>query len=597
MKAVKPHQLMHRSTVLGAAALMVLGLGLRAAASDQGYNPQPYGQGNQGDQFNQGNEQAQARDLPLERQVAAALRQAGYGAQGEIMILAAGNQVTLLGTVPSQNLKSGAEDIVKGVARGKSVDNRLHVAAPGAPARQLNDTQLESKITSNLSDDLRRDVRVSVQNGTATLQGHVNDWNEMADAIDAAFSAGAGRVNSQFVVGAGMATAQADGAAPSYGYAPGQQGFAGQQGYAGRPGAMAGAGMASMADLRLAQQVAGQLRQQLPPGQNVQLIQPQSIYVSVNQGRVTLQGYVQNPGERQQAEQIVRSIRGVRNVRNDLTLLSTPRAGAPGAPAEQGGYPPSPGYGQAPQGYGGQSQYGQGGQMGVSQGGMAASDIDLAGQVVQQLRQRLTGIQNVQVMRPGTIYVMAANGNVILNGSAMNPGVRQQAAQIARATPGARNVTDRLRVMRFAPGTYPSYGYVPGQGAPTQYIAEGGRPTSSQADIALAQEVGLRLREQLPSFYNVQIATPGTIYVKVDNGRVTLDGFVANVEVKQTAEQIAKSVRGVQSVGNSLSIVGINQTLDYTPLNEDHSAWESQLYDDQPSDDRSAADQPDNGMN
>ncbi len=622
MKAMKQHQLMRMYAVLTVAAVMVLGLGLMAAASDRNNNQGQYGQPGQNQNYDRGDQydrsssaQSQTRNLPLERQIAGALRQAGYGTQGEIMILATGNQVTLLGTVPSSGQKSGAEDIVKGVARGLSVKNRLHVASQ---AGQMNDTQLQSKINDRLSDDLKRSVQVSVQNGTATLQGNVNDWSQVADAIDAAFSAGASRVNSQFTVG--TATAQAPGAAPSYGYIPGQQGyagqqgFAGQQGYAGQPGTMGAAGQASSSDLRLAQQVASQLRQQLPPGQNVQLIQPQSIYVSVSQGTVMLHGYVQSNSQKQQAQQIVRSIRGVQNVRNDLTILSTAAAGGQmggqqgfGGQAQYGqggqqGFGGQSQYGQggfydantpgqmggAPQGFGGQSPYNQGGsyqpqgyipgqssQMGGRQAGTMASDMALARQVIQQLRQQLTNVQTIQMMRPGTIYVMASSGNVMLHGFITNANIKQQADQIAKAVPGVQNVTDRLRVIGGA-GAYPSYGYVPGQGAQTQYIAQSGQMASS--DMAIAQQVAQKLRQQLPGIQNVQIETPGTIYVKVANGTVTLDGFVTNNDAKRNAEQIAKSISGVQNVKNSLNIVGTSETLGYMPADEDQAMNQNQQF-------------------
>ncbi len=306
---------------------------------------------------------------------------------------------------------------------------------------------------------------------------------------------------------------------------------------------MGGPTQASSSDLRLARQVANQLRQQLPPGQNVQLVQPQSIYVTVQRGTVILHGYVQNSSQKQQAQQIAQSIQGVQNVRNDLTILSTQGAagqgyggttgpygttsGAPGyggtssgqgyggtttAPGSGGtsgqsmggtsnqsgsyqpqGYIPSqsnqsqPGmssqdqYGQSStqQGFGGttdQSQYGPEQQHGRQQSVRAErhdgctasrderSDMALARTVVQQLRQQLTGIQNIQLMRPGTIYVMAVQGNVMLHGFITNPNVKQQADQIANAVPGVRNVTDTLRVIGGAAGGYPSYGYIPGQG-------------------------------------------------------------------------------------------------------------------------------------
>src|SRR4030042_2771088 len=74
-------------------------------------------------------------------------------------------------------------------------------------------------------------------------------------------------------------------------------------------------------DMRRARQVAQQLQQELSAEQNVQVIEPQSIYVMVKQGMVMLHGYVQDNNRKRQAEQVARSIRGVRNVQNDLRIL------------------------------------------------------------------------------------------------------------------------------------------------------------------------------------------------------------------------------------------------------------------------------------
>jgi hypothetical protein len=60
------------------------------------------------------------------------------------------------------------------------------------------------------------------------------------------------------------------------------------------------------------------------------------------------------------------------------------------------------------------SQSGQSSQMGGGQGGAAASRADtaLAQKVVQQLKQQLPSIQNIQAMRPGTIFVIINKGTV-----------------------------------------------------------------------------------------------------------------------------------------------------------------------------------------
>jgi osmotically-inducible protein OsmY len=645
----------------------MLSPGFATAAYDQSNQPQYQ---DQSQSYNTAGSQnpGQFRNMRLEQQIAGQLRQQGYGTQGEIMILATGNRVILLGTVPDQRTKNGAENIAKQTSSGARVDNRLHV---NAQAKRLPDAELEKDTYDNLGGDLSQSVQVRAQNGMVALQGQLDNWNQVADAIDAAFKAGASQVNSQFsVAGAGaMAQGGAGGYSPPSGYAPSQQAYppSGAPGFQGQaaPGAMGGQTymggptQATSTDVRLARQVASQLRQQLPPGQNVQLVQPQSIYVTVQRGTVILHGYVQNSSQKQQAQQIAQSIQGVQNVRNDLAILGTQGApsqgyggttgqyGTPSGAPGSGGTTTAPGPGGTsgqsmggasnqsgsyqPQGYipsqsnqsqpgmssqdqygqssmqpssGGttdQSQYGPSSTMGGQQMPMSASDMALAQRVVQQLKQQLAGIQNIQLMRPGTIYVMAVQGNVMLHGTITNPNVKQQADQIANAVPGVRNVTDTLRVIGAAAGGYPSYGYIPGQGQTTpsqgnagqgtsnqnqgtsnqsqnmqRFIADTGQMATSQSDMALAQQVAQRLRQQLSGIQNVQIARPGTIYVIVNKGTVTLDGFVPDSNSKMQAEQIAKSISGVTNVKNSLNIGGAatggNAPLGYMPPNENQFA-------------------------
>ena len=116
-----------------------------------------------------------------------------------------------------------------------------------------------------------------------------------------------------------------------------------------------------------------------------------------------------------------------------------------------------------------------------------------------------------------------------------------------------------------------------------RFIAESGQTAASQSDMALAQQVAQKLRQQLSGVQNVQVVQPGTIYVIVSKGTVTLDGFVPSSDAKQKAEQIAKSVTGIQNVKNSLNIGGAaggNQALGYMPADEDEFA--GQQYGNQP---------------
>ena len=137
MRMFRQHKSILTYAVLAIAVACVVGLTpLQAREQDQ-YQDQS--QADQSYQQQSTTSQGQGRDMQLERQIANALRQQGYGAQGEIMILATGDQVILLGSVPSQNQKDGAEQAAEQIASGRSIDNRLHVAGQ---ARRMSDTQL-----------------------------------------------------------------------------------------------------------------------------------------------------------------------------------------------------------------------------------------------------------------------------------------------------------------------------------------------------------------------------------------------------------------------------------------------------------------------
>ena len=539
--------------VLAIAVAMVFGAGVASAAYDQGDQDQgqqyqnqqqdQYPGADQGDQ----SQQYQGRNLQLERQIARQLRNQGFGEQGEIMILATGDRVILLGNVPDRDSKNGAEQAAKQVSGVQRVDNRLHAVSQ---PRQMSDSQLQRDTYRRLPDRLAQNVKVQAQNGTVTLQGNLDNWKDAADAIDAAFASGAQQVNSQIMVGAatagagryGATSGAAGGYAPSYGYAPGTRG---QQ--------MGGRGQASGSDLRLAQQVAQQLRQELPPEQNIEVVRPMSIYVTVKNGTATLHGYVQDNNQKQQAEQIARSVRGVRRVTNDLAILS--------------------GAGSA-----GQGQYGQGGAGTMGTQGMAGtrgsmSDRRLAQQIQQQLQNQFPD---------ASINVTASQGTVMLQGTVSDLSQKQQAEQIAQSIPGVQNVQNNLTVAGQGGGYFPPQGYVPGQGSQMQQGTGGmggqygGQPGAmgarqaamSAADMALAQQIAQKLHQQLSGIQNIQVERSDTIYVMATRGTVMLHGFVANQNLKQQATTIARAIPGVRNVENTLNIssaAGVSPSYGYIP--------------------------------
>jgi len=207
----------------------------------------------------------------------------------------------------------------------------------------------------------------------------------------------------------------------------------------------------SAADRRLTQNVQQEIQDQFPDA---------NINVTASQGTVTLRGTVRNNSERQEIEDIVQSIRGVQDVQNNLRVGSYQPQGYVSGVQEDRSDQDQYGQNAGPQGYGGRAGQDQSrGQMGGQQAAGGASDQALSRQIVQRLRQQLPDIQNVDVMRPGTIYVMVVQGTVMLHGFVQDVNLSQQATQIARDIPGVQNVTSTLSV---GSGTgYPAFGYVP----------------------------------------------------------------------------------------------------------------------------------------
>jgi osmotically-inducible protein OsmY len=343
------------------------------------------------------------------------------------------------------------------------------------------------------------------------------------------------------------------------------QGQYGQGGAGMGAQGMAGAQM-SPSDRRRAQQIQQQLQDQFPDA---------NINVTASQGTVTLWGTVSDNTQKQQAEQVAQSFSGVQNVQNNLTV-GQQGFGATGR--QSGSYPPQgyiPGqqgtsdqYSQGTSrdqmgsqpGFGGtsdQSQFGRGAQ----QGATSASDLALARQVAQKLQQQLSGIRVVQVMRPGTIYVMATQGTITLHGFVQDGNIKQQAGAIARNIRGVRNVENTLNIS--AAGSFtPSYGYLPGQDQPTQQGTRGREPYtqtgvalkaygSNSDDISKATKIGQTLRRQLPN---------ADITVIVSGNRATLWGTVPNAQDKQQAQQIASSVSGIRDIQNNLTVSGRGAT-------------------------------------
>ncbi|MEN6337894.1 MAG: BON domain-containing protein, partial [Phycisphaerales bacterium] len=350
---------------------------------------------------------SQGRNQQIERQVANELRQQGFGQNGQIMVLAIGDRVILLGTVPDQQQKDQIDQAANQVSGVQQVDNRLHVST--GSARQ-NDSQLRRQIEQQLRNQTAagQNVQVQVRNGRVTLNGQVDNWQEVADVLDTAFASGARNVTSQLNASQGQsAMSQSD---RGYQSGMGQDQWQGQQ----------GAGQSSQTNRgyqsRMGQQDMGQSSQ-------------------TDRGYYPPYGYTPGQGDQSQWQD-------------------------------------QSGYGQQRQGRMGQGrqQWEQQSGTGMQQQGgqqMSASDLALAQRVAMQLQQQLGTAKTVHVMDPRAIYIHVSQGTVKLHGAVQDNSQRQQAEQIARSVRGVQNVQNQLRIAG-QDEEYQTFGYVPGQSSQSQ---------------------------------------------------------------------------------------------------------------------------------
>jgi len=194
----------NRSFMLASTALttvlLVVAAGLAGNAGQNQQNPQQFNDQTSQQQGSPAGAQAD-RNQHLERQVAGRLRDQGLGRRGQLLVLAVGNRVILLGAVPDQDEKQQAEQISQQVSGVGQVDNRIVVFSQ---SRRKSDAQLQRDIQQQLSrlpNGTDQNIRVQARNGRITLRGQVNDWPSMADAIHAAFNAGASYIVSQITTG------------------------------------------------------------------------------------------------------------------------------------------------------------------------------------------------------------------------------------------------------------------------------------------------------------------------------------------------------------------------------------------------------------
>ena len=402
-----------------ATVILIVGAG---AAGDYGQNQQQYGDrssqqqgfqsssqmGSQGqDQYGSQTSQQQGyssgsrtgpragmqgnRNQQLERQVASQLRDQGLGQQGQILVLAIGNRVILLGQVPDQNQKQQADQITRQASGVGQVDNRLVVLSEATRKSGTQLTQDIQRQLSRLPGDAGQNIQVQSRNGRIILRGQVDNWLAMADAIQAAFTAGAPYVVSQITT-------------------TGQGQYAGRFGYQRGYGAEAG-------------EQYGQYGYQPPEEREYGQGYEQDRYQGQQYGRgMGARDRWRQTGEdrrqEQQAEQIAKSVSGLQTVQNDLTV------GASGTAFPPLGYIPE--------------QAGAAGQQDTG----SAGDI----RCTQMLKQNLTS-QNLKDAA-GNIFVTCHNGQMALYGNVKTDDEKDQIGRVAKQVQGIKNVDNSLTVRK-----------------------------------------------------------------------------------------------------------------------------------------------------
>jgi len=110
----------------------------------------------------------------------------------EINVDTTGGVVTLFGMVPTQESKSAAQEIAKGVSGVKQVENKLEVVAAKQQDKvQARDEDVLANVKQALKDGGNQDnatIGVEVSNGVVRLTGTVPTWERSLSAVFSARS-------------------------------------------------------------------------------------------------------------------------------------------------------------------------------------------------------------------------------------------------------------------------------------------------------------------------------------------------------------------------------------------------------------------------
>lgn len=155
---------------------------LSGCANNQASNPSNYGQRSN---------DVEAIDSTIENQAERAIERADARlGDARIRVHSYNGALLLVGQVPSEELRSKAGDVAKGLRGVEKVHNELTIAARIPASQRLNDTWLTTNVISHLATNERIDsskLKVTTENASVYLMGMVT--REEADRIVNAASA------------------------------------------------------------------------------------------------------------------------------------------------------------------------------------------------------------------------------------------------------------------------------------------------------------------------------------------------------------------------------------------------------------------------
>ncbi len=515
-------------------------------------------QSQQKNQQNQSqNQQNAQRNKHLEGKVFRALNEQGLRQDGQVLALALGNEVILLGRVPQGQIAK-AEEVVKKVESVKKVDNRLKASGAQEMPEEMRLAQSIRQKVQEKMPETAPNLNVRMMQGAIVLRGNVDTWRQMADIVETAFAAGAPRVATRMRV-----TQEDMGRQPTF-----------------RQGARVSE-QQKAADQQLTSKIQKQLQQETSGQQTVRVIDPEAVYVVIDGANVALFGPVKNEDQKHQIEQAVRSVEGVQNVDNvlavggqapkkssqsqkqaseamkareqmneserklarkieqqfqqelsdtDLQVSVTGKTATLRGSVQQNQTKEKAA--EVAKNVEGveeiqnqiRVQQGQQGRQGQQ---AQVSERQLSRQIQQQIDEKVGEQLTVRVIEPNGVYVATSQGRVVLFGSVDSKEQKQKLTETVQSIEGVENVESLVAV-----------------DMERQRQQAQGEMTGSERSVAE------RVEQQLLD----QFQGEGGILVVVNDGTATLRGTVASEQQREKVSQIARDVQGVENVQNELDV-------------------------------------------